>query len=79
MKKVDKLGRIVIPQELREKYDLTNGTTVEFIDTGDGVALKHASLFCKICNSKIGEAAAFPLCEKCICDIVKAYEEKTVK
>lgn len=38
-KKFDKLGRIVIPKELRERYALDN--EVEIIATKDGVLIKN--------------------------------------
>ena len=66
MRKVDKLGRIVIPQELRKKYGLTEGSTIEFLDVGDGVTVKTSDPFCKICHGKISADAKLPLCEECI-------------
>lgn len=39
IKEFDKLGRIVIPKELRERYELNN--KVEIIATKDGILLKH--------------------------------------
>ena len=38
LKEFDKLGRIVIPKELRERYGLTQ--TVEIIATKEGILLK---------------------------------------
>ena len=38
VKEFDKLGRIVIPKELRERYGLTQ--TVEIVATKDGILLK---------------------------------------
>ena len=31
IRKVDDLGRVVIPKELREKFNLTEGTPIEFL------------------------------------------------
>ncbi len=39
IKGFDKLGRIVIPKELRERYSLSD--SVEIIATTDGVLLKN--------------------------------------
>ncbi len=39
LKSFDKLGRIVIPKELRERYALHN--EVEIIATKDGVLIKN--------------------------------------
>lgn len=38
LKEFDKLGRIVIPKELRERYGLTQ--TVEIVATKEGILLK---------------------------------------
>ena len=40
IKEFDKLGRIVIPKELRERYGLT--VTVEIVATKDGILLKNS-------------------------------------
>ena len=39
IKEVDKLGRIVIPKELRERYGLMK--KVEVIATSEGIVLKN--------------------------------------
>ena len=43
IKEFDKLGRIVIPKELRERYSFEEG--VEIIATKDGVLLKSPKYF----------------------------------
>ena len=43
LKEFDKLGRIVIPKELRERYGLNEG--VEIIATEDGVLLRSPEYF----------------------------------
>jgi AbrB family looped-hinge helix DNA binding protein len=73
MRQVDKLGRIVIPLELREKYGLTAGAEVEFSESCDGVTVKAAVPFCKLCRSEISLEAKFPLCQACI-KLIKAYD-----
>ena len=76
MRRVDKLGRIVIPLELREKYGLTEGAAIEFLDVGDGVTVKSLKFVCKICCKEIQESADLPLCENCVAKIIKAHKEK---
>ena len=73
MRKIDRLGRIVIPQELREKYGLTDGTKIDFLDTGEGVTVISAEPFCRLCRAKIPDGRTIPLCEKCISEIIKQY------
>ena len=76
MKKIDKLGRIVIPSELRQKHGLNEGTPVEIIDIGEGIIVRSSESFCKICHEKISEGTPFSLCEKCMADVAKNYREK---
>ena len=75
MKRVDKLGRIVVPIELRQKYGMTEGREVEFLDSGDGVTVKCAAPFCRLCRAKISVSKSLPLCEKCIVKVVNNYNE----
>ncbi len=39
---VTRKGQTTIPKELREKYNLSTGSKLQVIDTGDGVMLKKA-------------------------------------
>ena len=75
MRKVDRLGRIVIPKELREKYGLFEGKDIEFLDNGVGIVVKSAELVCRICERKIPEDSVIPLCDKCI-SLVKRYNNE---
>ena len=43
LKEFDKLGRLVIPKELRDRYGLNN--KVEIIATKDGVLIKSPEYF----------------------------------
>ena len=74
MRKVDKLGRIVIPMKFRKKYGFTDGAGIEFIDEGYGVTVKRSDKFCKLCGVKMDENAKLPLCDDCIAT-VREYEK----
>ncbi len=76
MRRVDKLGRIVIPMELRQKYDLSEGVAIEFLDLGDGIAIKAYEPFCKICRARLCDGRELPLCDTCIAQAAEAYREK---
>ncbi len=43
IKEFDKLGRIVIPKELRERYSLDG--SVEIVATDDGILIKNPEFF----------------------------------
>jgi AbrB family looped-hinge helix DNA binding protein len=36
---VDKVGRLVLPKEVRERYGIVRGGRLELVDTGDGMLL----------------------------------------
>ena len=50
LKEFDKLGRIVIPKELRERYGLSG--TVEIIATEEGILIKSPDFFLKSRNEQ---------------------------
>ncbi len=76
MKKIDKLGRIVIPLELRRKYGLTEGIKIEFHDVGEGITVRPSEVLCKVCCSRISDNSRIPLCEACIEKVVKNYNKR---
>ena len=39
-KKVDALGRIVLPKEIRELYQIRDGDAVEIVSTENGILVK---------------------------------------
>ena len=79
MKRVDKLGRIVIPMELRQKYNLTEGTKIEFHDAGEGICVKPYDALCRICRSKISDGSTLPLCEACLEKAAKQASRKEIE
>lgn len=48
LKEIDRLGRIVIPKEFRQRYGLTD--QVELIATKEGILLKNREY--ELCRSK---------------------------
>lgn len=68
IRKLDSLGRIVIPKELRKVFDIKESSPLEIFTEGDQIILKRYSPFCCICgddknninfNGKV-------VCKKCI-------------
>ncbi|MGL5765133.1 MAG: hypothetical protein ACRCX8_05760 [Sarcina sp.] len=41
-RKIDNIGRVVVPCELRKEYQLYNDTVVEFIPTEVGILIKSS-------------------------------------
>ena len=66
MRKVDNLGRIVIPKDLRKKYGLEVGAELSFEDSGDGILVKVSDKTCKLCGKELDEVGEIQLCRECI-------------
>ena len=50
IRKIDNLGRVVIPKEIRKQHSMREGDTVKFFNVSNGVFVtKFESLFCPIC------------------------------
>lgn len=45
IKEIDRLGRIVIPKELRERYGLNLNDSVEIVATKDGLLIKKQEYY----------------------------------
>ena len=73
MRKIDNLGRIVIPKELREKYGLHEGADIDFTDSGNGILVKALINQCKICQNQLQESSDFPLCEECAKKLIEKF------
>ena len=67
MKKVDRLGRIVVPIELRQKYGMTEGKEVEILDSGDGVTVKMHRTFLQVMPHRNSSFQALAVMRKMYC------------
>ena len=75
MRGIDKLGRIVIPMELRRKHGIVEGGRVEFIDTEDGITVRAVKGQCRLCGAGIPTERELPLCDECIEKAASFYTE----
>ena len=64
VKKIDELGRLVIPKEIRTALDIDNGT-VQFYMDGDALIVKKWNAHCVFCG---GTDGLIEYKEKLICD-----------
>lgn len=69
VRKIDELGRIVIPIEIRRKFDIDlPNATVEFFEDENGIVIKKYSQNCIFCDSQeeTVELGKKRVCKKCI-------------
>lgn len=78
-RKIDELGRIVLPIVLRNKLGVTGGDAIDICmnDEGD-IVLKVATPKCAICKSaeKLEEINGQYLCEDCEKALLKKLEKR---
>lgn len=69
VKRIDEVGRIVLPKELRKTFDLKESEdAVEILVDGDRIILKKympSCIFCKS-NDNLIDFKGQKVCEKCI-------------
>jgi len=73
VRKVDELGRVVIPKELRDTMDITEGTPLEIYVEGSTIILKKYEPGCVFCNN-VKDVIDFKgknICPDCIIEIRK--------
>lgn len=67
-RKIDPLGRIVIPKEMRDLLGLDVGVSVEMEYRDGGVFIERYKDYCVLCNSQedVTEVLGKKVCEKCL-------------
>ena len=68
VRKIDELGRIVIPMELRRTMDIKERDPIEIFVDGERIVLVKYQPGCTFCNSqdKIRTFKGSRICQKCI-------------
>ena len=71
VRKVDELGRIVLPIELRRTYDLAIKDAVEIYTDDDMIILKKFQRTCVFCNSPedVVEYKGKTICSECMAEL----------
>lgn len=75
VRRLDQLGRVVIPKELRRTHSIDNDDSLEIFVDGDAIILKKYVPACIFC----GEAKGIKyikgknICERCI-DVIRKAE-----
>ena len=65
VRKVDKLGRVVLPIQMRKKLDLKESDELSVLLNDDCIIIKKQSQFCKICGKSQIDIAEFSICRTC--------------
>lgn len=70
-RRMDELGRVVVPMGIRKALGWTQGTRLKMTVEGDTVALKKSESCCSFCGSvhELKDVKGVRVCEKCITDI----------
>ncbi|RXZ84198.1 AbrB/MazE/SpoVT family DNA-binding domain-containing protein [Paenibacillaceae bacterium] len=68
VRKVDQLGRIVLPKSLRKRYQMNEGDPVEILVQGDHIILERYRPRCVFCSSmtNVQEFKERYLCAVCM-------------
>ena len=67
VRRIDELGRIVVPIEMRRALDIGERETMEISVEGDGIVLRRAHVGCVFCdgNKDIAAFRGKNICAKC--------------
>lgn len=78
VRKVDELGRIVLPIELRRTLDIAEKDPLEIYVDGTAIVLKKYQPSCIFCgeSKKVVEFKDKNICQKCLRELRGDLEEK---
>lgn len=73
VRKVDQLGRIVLPKSLRKRYQMNEGDPVEILVQGDHIILERYRPKCVFCGSMEGvsDFKERSICSQCLADMTQ--------
>ena len=75
VRRIDELGRVVIPKEMCRTLYISNGDPLEFSIVGESITIKKYHPVCALCG-ETGEMLEFReklICAKCLADLKKDY------
>lgn len=78
IRKVDELGRVVIPIEIRNKFEIAEKDPIEIYVDGSSIVLKKFEENCIFCGSTkdLVEYKDKLVCSKCADNLLKLKNEK---
>ncbi|MGM9624024.1 MAG: AbrB/MazE/SpoVT family DNA-binding domain-containing protein [Butyricicoccus porcorum] len=77
VRRVDELGRIVLPKELRDTMGIPEKTPLEICVNGDDIILRKYGRSCVCCgaDNELLDIHGHPVCEKCARKIAAGLKE----
>ena len=78
VRKIDELGRIVLPMELRNKLKIKEKDPMEIYVDGSSIILKKFESTCTFCGNKKNLISYKDklICDKCLNSMLKISEEQ---
>jgi len=78
IRRIDELGRVVIPIEIRTQFGITEKDPMEIFVDGSSIILKKYEPNCIFCGNskKLIEYENKPICKKCANNICKVNEKE---
>ncbi|MDE5564603.1 MAG: AbrB/MazE/SpoVT family DNA-binding domain-containing protein [Oscillospiraceae bacterium] len=67
-RRIDSLGRLVLPKELRKSLDLNQDDYLQIFLDGDAIVLKKSRLSCALCGSpdELTDFHEKKVCQQCL-------------
>lgn len=78
IRRVDELGRVVIPMEIRTQFGISEKDPMEIYVEGPSIVLKKYEPNCIFCGNskKLVEYEGKPICKKCANNIYKVSDDE---
>lgn len=74
VRKVDELGRIVLPKELRQTMGIRTGDPMEIYTDANNIILRKCAPGCVFCgNTDAKEVRGVRICERCAGEAIRAF------
>lgn len=74
IRRVDDLGRIVLPKELRQTMGIRTGDPMEIYTAADNIILCKYAPGCVFCgNTDAKEVRGVRICERCAGEAIRAF------
>ena len=72
-RRIDSLGRFVLPKELRKSLDIQQNDYLQIFLDGDAIVLKKSQLSCSLCGSteNLKDFRDKKVCRECLAELAR--------